>query len=1297
MEIIPLNFKNIYSKLLFFYINIIIIINIRTQELNNIFNIGKKDYLYVNFASYSNGDMILETTTGNQNDNNRLFYGFKSNGRGYFKNEINYSIDINQPTSPKREKYQSENIVIKEANNKINNKEYLISIPKEITYVEIYDFENNKVFQKRIETFTGLDKITSFRHSSISLRYNNSFCYLFGFIGKNNSSSDYSYILQIHKFNSIKDFELDNTKIKEKIIKNIIPFIESSGISCFSTEKQNIMCFFYSKVNNFTISIYDINLNELDKLSFRVVYKDNIDNPFYKCIHLKEEVGIFSYFVDLDSTNYYLNLLLKEFSSNIKNYSISEIPLNFKTLPSKYLTLNDIIKMNKNKICFCSIKKNGQALYIILINLYSVTFKIRYYFIEMFYSYQFYLNLQIHNYNNKFIAFAFAYNNNPSKCLGNMHNVCNAFLIFNYPNSDDKKLNLNDYIYNYRFDNNVNINLKNEIRIENNIFGYIFKGILINELINCNNLDFFSSKTNNKILPNYTLEENESINLNLSIGIYNGFNCILEYRAISTEPDLNTYDSYATTVLGEDDNLNFQKDDYFGKLTYYNISLSENITTSCDDENCALCLKERTDFCIFCKYNFTFVEGKKNCSENNFEGYISVEMINYKEIYKINMNITKQNLADYLPYILENIKREKIYEISDKDFDLKIKPSNESFPNSTNVDFLPCENILREHYNISDSRIITFLQMELKNKDENSLINNIGYQVYDDQNTILDLSLCNDTNIQIFYLIKSNSSLNISFVSNFKDLNIDIFNINDLFFQDICFPYSDSENDVILYDRVLDFYQNYSLCQEGCTYKKSDLNLMIITCDCKVKNDLNPNENYSSLVQIEDIEKSSPFEIIKCYNLVFSMKNKNNNIGFWIFLIFVILQSLLLFIHLYKGITLIKEYLSKEMREYGYIDNKERIIKRNKKSSSKINKIKSPPKNKRKKIINNDETSANRIKLFDNNKNNLMKLNVNNNVNNINIQNLNILSVKKNHKIKSKKKAKKKKISLLTTQGGKNQKEKISNNENSYINLNLININLKNRKLVKKIDSNHILNAYNFKDAIKYDFRSIARIFYILLLTKFASFHAFLYKSPLEGFQLRCSLLVFILSSDLALNAILYFDDKISEKYRYAKSIFLFAFSNNLTVILLSTLFGFIIIPLFIKLTNCSNDIRNIFRKEEEKIRKNKKYIVNKKRKQEIHKEINDILRKYKIKTFIVLFVELILMIFFWYYVTAFCHVYNSTQMSWIWDSFLSILSRITIYLLLCLGIAKLYRLAVESNILCLYKLSLFFYCFRLE
>ena len=69
-------------------------------------------------------------------------------------------------------------------------------------------------------------------------------------------------------------------------------------------------------------------------------------------------------------------------------------------------------------------------------------------------------------------------------------------------------------------------------------------------------------------------------------------------------------------------------------------------------------------------------------------------------------------------------------------------------------------------------------------------------------------------------------------------------------------------------------------------------------------------------------------------------------------------------------------------------------------------------------------------------------------------------------------------------------------------------------------------------------------------------------------------------------------------------------------------------------------------------------------------------------------------MLFFWYYVTAFCHVYSSTQLSWLLDSFLSMLSRLIIIALLSLGFAKLYRMAVEANTRCIYKFVLFFYCF---
>ena len=213
-------------------------------------------------------------------------------------------------------------------------------------------------------------------------------------------------------------------------------------------------------------------------------------------------------------------------------------------------------------------------------------------------------------------------------------------------------------------------------------------------------------------------------------------------------------------------------------------------------------------------------------------------------------------------------------------------------------------------------------------------------------------------------------------------------------------------------------------------------------------------------------------------------------------------------------------------------------------------------------------------------------------------------------------------------------------------------------------------------------------------MSKQVIFHAFLFKSPLEVFSIRLCLLIFIYSSDLALNAFFYLDDKISEKYHYAKGLFLFAFSNNITVILLSTFVGFLFMTLFTNLSNSSNEIRDIFRSEEQKLIKNKKYIVTDIRKKEIKNEIDKILKKFQIKMIILIIIEFLLMLFFWYYVTAFCHVYNSTQYSWLFDSFLSILSRSVIDFMAPMGFAKLYRLSVESNIKCLYKVVMFFYSF---
>lgn len=58
---------------------------IKTQWLNNIIWIGNNDFKYVNLASNSNGDLIIETTS-NPSSPERKFYGLKRDGQPYFKN-----------------------------------------------------------------------------------------------------------------------------------------------------------------------------------------------------------------------------------------------------------------------------------------------------------------------------------------------------------------------------------------------------------------------------------------------------------------------------------------------------------------------------------------------------------------------------------------------------------------------------------------------------------------------------------------------------------------------------------------------------------------------------------------------------------------------------------------------------------------------------------------------------------------------------------------------------------------------------------------------------------------------------------------------------------------------------------------------------------------------------------------------------------------------------------------------------------------------------------------------------------
>lgn len=717
------------------------------------------------------------------------------------------------------------------------------------------------------------------------------------------------------------------------------------------------------------------------------------------------------------------------------------------------------------------------------------------------------------------------------------------------------------------------------------------------------------------------------------------------------------------------------------------------------------------------KKNYAYSENNELnlslCENNNIcfnKAYYHYDNITKK--YYTCLNKTKEQLIQNLSELFENVEIGETYEIKGEDYNIKISPTNATDLSSvSHVNFTECADLLRSANGISTYRYITFMQLEINNTNSKTLINKIEYQAYDDNKKLLNLSICENQNVKVTHSIKSSSLFDKVSASLFKDLGIDIFNINDSFFNDVCNSYSDSENDMTLKDRIKKIFQNFSLCEEGCSYEEIDLGNMTVVCDCKVKTNLDSNLGDIAVNLFPYEEKNSNFKIIKCFNLVFSLKGKFHNIGFWIFLVLVMTHIPFLILYFRKGIDPVREYIIGQMEKYGYIEKPKTKAQLNNNDNSKSKKFKeNKNKNNKDKKQKIGKKNASPPKKENNGQKNkiiklkAIKINKRNKRNKLRKKGITTF----NHKStidnsKSKNLIDSKQINMLVTQdkeekkifGFKTKKSIKKGKSNNIFNFNIININIKNKKRAYiPQDSKQILNNYNFEEAIKYDLRSICLIYYIILLFKQAIFHAFLFKSPLEIFPLRFCLFIFIYSSDLALNAFFYLDDKISEKYYYSKSFFLFAFSNNITVILLSTLVGFLFMTLFTNLSNSTNEIRNIFRNEENKLIKNKKYTVTDKRKKEVLNEVDKILKKYKIKIIFLIIIEFLLMLFFWYYVTAFCHVYNSTQYSWLFDSFLSILSRTVIDFLFPLGLAKLYRLAVESNVKCLYKIVLFFYSF---
>jgi hypothetical protein len=161
-----------------------------------------------------------------------------------------------------------------------------------------------------------------------------------------------------------------------------------------------------------------------------------------------------------------------------------------------------------------------------------------------------------------------------------------------------------------------------------------------------------------------------------------------------------------------------------------------------------------------------------------------------------------------------------------------------------------------------------------------------------------------------------NSDVDLNSVFFLTKQDINIFNLSDEFYTDICYHF-DSPNgrDAPLSVRMKAYYPNITLCDPGCTNKGVNLTTLESICQCAF-NDLMSNELIvdnaliqSAIGEIFDIIKNSNLVILQCYKDLFKIEYFIKGIGGFIVISIMIVELVFSMIFFSYDMALIRSYL----------------------------------------------------------------------------------------------------------------------------------------------------------------------------------------------------------------------------------------------------------------------------------------------------------------------------------------------------------------------------------------------------